>query len=157
MMAARSRNGVIGNGPDIPWRAKGEQLLFKAITYNQWLLMGRKTYESMGVLPDRRYAVVSRSGFDPGREDVRVFSSVDAALAALAAETDHVIISGGGQIYAEMIERVDTLHLSVIDIEVDGDVRFPELPPQLSQVFEQHFSSNIDYRYQIWQRRAPTA
>ncbi|HFP6079903.1 TPA: dihydrofolate reductase, partial [Escherichia coli] len=45
LMVAISKNGVIGNGPDIPWSAKGEQLLFKAITYNQWLLVGRKTFE----------------------------------------------------------------------------------------------------------------
>ncbi|EQB6762499.1 dihydrofolate reductase, partial [Escherichia coli] len=50
LMVAISKNGVIGNGPDIPWSAKGEQLLFKAITYNQWLLVGRKTFESMGAL-----------------------------------------------------------------------------------------------------------
>ncbi|MGQ9093919.1 dihydrofolate reductase, partial [Klebsiella pneumoniae] len=59
LMAAISKNGVIGNGPDIPWSAKGEQLLFKAITYNQWLLVGRKTFESMGALPNRKYAVVT--------------------------------------------------------------------------------------------------
>ncbi len=59
LMVAISKNGVIGNGPDIPWSAKGEQLLFKAITYNQWLLVGRKTFESMGALPNRKYAVVT--------------------------------------------------------------------------------------------------
>ncbi|EPK6470324.1 TPA: dihydrofolate reductase, partial [Escherichia coli] len=48
LMAAKAKNGVIGCGPDIPWSAKGEQLLFKALTYNQWLLVGRKTFESMG-------------------------------------------------------------------------------------------------------------
>ncbi|SGZ03588.1 Dihydrofolate reductase [Moritella viscosa] len=63
LMAAKSLNGIIGNGPDIPWRAKGEQLLFKAMTYNQWLLVGRKTFESMGSLPNRKYAVISRSDF----------------------------------------------------------------------------------------------
>ncbi|MBG1994551.1 dihydrofolate reductase [Klebsiella pneumoniae] len=66
LMVAISKNGVIGNGPDIPWSAKGEQLLFKAITYNQWLLVGRKTFESMGALPNRKYAVVTRSSFTSG-------------------------------------------------------------------------------------------
>ena len=49
LMAAKARNGVIGCGSDIPWNAKGEQLLLKAITYNQWLLVGRKTFEAMGL------------------------------------------------------------------------------------------------------------
>ncbi|MDZ7084297.1 dihydrofolate reductase, partial [Escherichia coli] len=52
LISAVSENGVIGSGPDIPWSVKGEQLLFKALTYNQWLLVGRKTFDSMGVLPN---------------------------------------------------------------------------------------------------------
>ncbi|MGS3881631.1 dihydrofolate reductase, partial [Escherichia coli] len=60
LMAAKAKNGVIGCGPDIPWSAKGEQLLFKALTYNQWLLVGRKTFESMGALPNRKYGTVAK-------------------------------------------------------------------------------------------------
>ena len=80
LMVAKSKNGIIGNGPDIPWSVKGEQLLFKAITYNQWLLVGRKTFESMGVLPNRKYAVVTRSEFTSSDENVIVFPSIEAAL-----------------------------------------------------------------------------
>jgi dihydrofolate reductase (trimethoprim resistance protein) len=151
-MAAVSKNGIIGNGPDIPWEAKGEQLLFKAITYNQWLVVGRKTFESMGKLPNRKYAVISRSGFSHADTDVLVFSSIEAALEKLATITDHVIISGGGEIYKKMINQIDTLHLSVIDIEAEGDITFPAIPTHLSPVFEQKFASNINYCYQIWQK-----
>ncbi|HBQ8570985.1 TPA: dihydrofolate reductase, partial [Klebsiella pneumoniae] len=80
LMAAKARNGVIGCGSDIPWNAKGEQLLFKAITYNQWLLVGRKTFEAMGALPNRKYAVVSRSGSVATNDDVVVFPSIEAAM-----------------------------------------------------------------------------
>ena len=59
LIAAVAENGVIGSGSNIPWQAKGEQLLFKAMTYNQWLLVGRKTFESMGKLPNRKHAVTS--------------------------------------------------------------------------------------------------
>ena len=156
LMAAVSKNGIIGNGPDIPWQAKGEQLLFKAMTYNQRLLVGRKTFESMGVLPNRRYAVVSRrdAGDIAGADDpaVEVFESIDTALAAMAEVTDHVMVAGGGEIYQHTIERADTLHLSQIDTQIEGDVSFPAIPPVFTKVFEQHFKSNIDYRYQIWQR-----
>ncbi|MDM6905102.1 dihydrofolate reductase, partial [Enterobacter hormaechei] len=117
LMAAISKNGVIGNGPDIPWSAKGEQLLFKAITYNQWLLVGRKTFESMGALPNRKYAVVTRSSFTSSDENVLVFPSIDEALNHLKTITDHVIVSGGGEIYKSLIDKVDTLHISTIDIE----------------------------------------
>jgi len=152
-MAAVSRNGVIGNGADIPWQAKGEQLLFKAMTYNQWLLVGRKTFESMGVLPNRNYAVVSRSGQCQGDDDrVKVFSSVESALAQLPQFTDHLFVAGGGEIYRQLIDRVDTVHRSIIDLEASGDVTFPALPADMKQVFEQRFESNVDYCYQIWSR-----
>lgn len=151
-MAAVSKNGVIGNGLDIPWVAKGEQLLFKAITYNQWLLVGRKTYESMGPLANRKYAVVSQSGFNSNNENVLVFSSIDAALKQLEKITDHVIVSGGGEIYKALIAKVDTLHISTIDIEPEGDVFFPEIPSYFKPVFKQNFESTINYSYQIWKK-----
>lgn len=152
LIAAKSINNVIGNGPDIPWSAKGEQLLFKAMTYNHWLLVGRKTFESMGILPNRNYAVVSRQGFEPENENIRVFSSIDEAMAFLSKTTDHVFVSGGGQIYQSMIDKSDTLHLSTINKEVEGDVSFPPIPSNFELVFEQAFESNINYKYQIWRR-----
>jgi len=152
-MAAVSRNGIIGNGPEIPWQAKGEQLLFKAMTYNQWLLVGRKTFESMGVLPNRNYAVISRSEqLSVGDDRVKVFTSVESALEQMPQFTDHLLVAGGGEIYRQLIDRVDTVHRSVIDLEASGDVTFPALPADLEQVFEQRFESNIGYCYQIWKK-----
>lgn len=152
MMVATARNGIIGNGAEIPWHAQGEQLLFKAMTFNQWILVGRKTFESMGVLPNRKYAVISRSGSVVKRENVLVFASIETALQCLEQITDHVIVSGGGQIYRSLISRVETLHLSIVDIEVEGDILFPDIPDSFRLVFEQAFASNLNYRYQIWQR-----
>nr|AQS26669.1 aminoglycoside adenyltransferase [Escherichia coli] len=152
-MVAISKNGVIGNGPDIPWSAKGEQLLFKAITYNQWLLVGRKTFESMGALPNRKYAVVTRSKcVHLTMRNVRDLSSIKDALTNLKKITDHVIVSGGGEIYKSLIDQVDTLHISTIDIEPEGDVYFREIPSNFRPVFTQDFASNINYSYQIWQK-----
>ena len=151
-MAAKSENGIIGNGPDIPWAVKGEQLLFKAITYNQWLLVGRKTFESMGVLPNRKYAVITRSGLESTNENVLGFSSIVQALNELSKLTDHLVISGGGEIYKSTIEMVDTIHLTTIHKNVQGDVRFPAIPNHFNLVFEQEFESNINYAYQIWQK-----
>ncbi|MCL1123845.1 trimethoprim-resistant dihydrofolate reductase DfrA [Shewanella surugensis] len=152
LMAAKSKQGIIGNGPDIPWRAKGEQLLFKAMTYNQWLLVGRKTFESMGALPNRQYAVVTRSDFTSTDENVFVFSSIEDALAQLDTMTNHVIVADGGELYASLITQVDTLHISIMDIEPDGDIFFPMIPDTFTLVFEQGFESNINYTYQIWQK-----
>lgn len=150
LMAAKSDNNVIGNNSEIPWKAEGEQLLFKAMTYNHWLLVGRKTFEAMGKLRDRKYAVVSNSLEEQRDKDVCFFKSVDAALNYLSDKTDLVVVSGGGQIYAETISRVDVIHLSVIHCNVKGNVFFPAIPEGFKMVFSQDFRSNIDYTYQIW-------
>lgn len=150
LISARSENNIIGNGPDIPWSAKGEQLLFNAFTYNQWLLVGRKTFESMGVLPDRKYAVVTRQGLLSVPDGVIVYPTIEDALEKLEGLTDHVFISGGGQIYDSLIDKVDTIHVSTVHIHADGDVIFPEIPASFKLVFEQFFESTINYTYQIW-------
>ena len=150
LMAAKSDNNVIGNNAEIPWKAEGEQFLFKAMTYNHWLLVGRKTFEAMGKLPNRKYAVVSGSLEERTSEDVCFFNSVDAALNYLSDKTDLVVVSGGGQIYAHMISKVDVIHLSIIHCKVEGNVFFPEIPEEFKMVFSQDFKSNIDYTYQIW-------
>lgn len=152
LIAAVSENGVIGSGPNIPWTTKGEQLLFKAITFNQWLLVGRKTFDSMGILPNRKYAVISRSKTEHSDENVIFLPSTETAQDYLRSTTNHVFVAGGGQIYNSLIPAVDTIHLSRIHREVSGDVYFPDIPSNFSKVFEQSFSSNIDYTYQIWQR-----
>lgn len=156
-MAAKSDNGVIGNGPKIPWRAKGEQTLFVAITYNQWLLVGRKTFESMGVLPNRKYAILTRSNDIQESKHIKVFSSINNALNTMSNITDHLIVAGGGQIYQHVIHQADTLHVSTVHCTVEGDVLFPEIPDTFSMVFSQAFQSNINYTYQIWRKNTPNA
>jgi len=152
LISAKSENSIIGNGPDIPWSAKGEQLLFKALTFNQWLLVGRKTFESMGTLTNRKFAVVTKHGFLSAPDGVLVFSSVEEALENLATITDHVFVSGGGQIYDQLIDSADTLHLTTVHIDAEGDIRFPEIPINFRLVYEQFFASNINYTYQIWNK-----
>ncbi len=152
LIAARSENNVIGSGPDIPWKVKGEQLLYKAMTYNHWILVGRKTYEAMGRLPDRKYAVVSRSMNAGDEEGIFVFRTVDEALEYLSNKTMDVFVSGGGQIFNELIGRADVVHLSTIHFRVEGDVFFPPLPAEFECVFSQKFESNIDYTYEIYKK-----
>ena len=152
LIAAKSENNIIGNDLDIPWQANGEQLLFKAITFNQWLLVGRKTFEKMGILPNRKYGVVSRSGFECDHPNVLVFSSIQSAMTELAKHTNHLVVSGGGEIYKNTIELADTIHISTIQQKVSGNIKFPEIPKYFRVVFEQDFESNINYKYQIWQK-----
>ena len=125
LVAAVARNGVVGDGPDIPWRVPGEQRLFKELTLGHTLLMGRTTYESIGrPLPGRTTIVLTRT---PGwsADGVLVAASVDEALALADTLPGAVMVAGGGEVYAALLPRADQLVLSEIDLEPHGDVFFP--------------------------------
>ena len=153
MIAARSENNVIGLDATIPWKVEGEKLLFRAMTYNHWLIVGRATFASIGLLPRRRYAVISSTLSQPSDNRFLVFSSVDEAIARLSEVSDHAFVAGGGQIYKSLIDVVDHIHLSTIHCQIGGNVFFPSIPESFRVVFEQDFSSNIDYTYQIWSKK----
>jgi len=153
IVVARSLNNVIGRDDEIPWRVKGEQKLFKEITMGGVLVMGRKTFESIGrPLPGRDTIIVSRN---PGysREGCTTATSLDSALAAARKTGKDVFIAGGGEIYRQALELVDGVHISTIGQEVDGDVFFPEFPVEgFRLVREKHYESNVDYTYQYFER-----
>jgi len=125
LVAAMAKNRVIGNGLDIPWKIKGEQLRFKALTTGKVMVMGRLTYRSIGrPLPNRTNIILTR---DPNftAEGCEVFSSLQDVLEAYQNEPE-IMIAGGGQLYADTIDSADTIYLTVIDKEIKGDVFFPE-------------------------------
>lgn len=127
LVAAVARNGVIGNGPDIPWRVPGEQRLFKELTLGHTLLMGRTTYESIGrPLPGRTTVVLTRDpGWSAGHADVLVAHDVASALAVAEPLPGDVMVAGGGQVYAALLPYADELVLSEIDLSPEGDAFFP--------------------------------
>lgn len=130
LVAAVARNRVIGAGGDLPWRLPVDMKRFKAVTIGKPMIMGRKTFDSIGrPLPGRRTIVVTRDR-NWSAEGVETAQSLDAAL-AMAAEgaPDEIVIAGGGEIYAQALPRADRLRLTWVDLEPDGDARFPEFDP----------------------------
>ncbi len=128
LIAAVARNGVIGRGGDLPWRIPADLKYFKATTMGKPMIMGRRTYDSIGkALPGRISIVVTRqSGFQAA--GVEVAGDLDRAVeiaAGLGAEEAMVI--GGGEIYAAALPRADRLYLTEVHIEAEGDVYFPPL------------------------------
>lgn len=124
-VVAVARNGVIGRDNKLPWRLKADLAHFRATTMGRPILMGRKTWESLGrPLPGRRNVVVTRNAgyVAPGAE---VFDGIDAALAAV--DGDQVCVIGGEQLYRQMRDRVDTLVVTEVQAEVPGDAFFPPL------------------------------
>jgi dihydrofolate reductase len=129
IIAAMSANRVIGRKGIIPWHIPEELQWFKAATMGHTLIMGRKTYESIGrPLHGRSTIVISR---DPGRSfpGCATVRSLDQAL-ALCTEQAKVFIAGGAQIYTLAMPLTDTIILSVLDQEVAGDTFFPPVPEQ---------------------------
>lgn len=122
-VVAVARNGVIGRGNGLPWRLKKDLAHFKATTLGHPILMGRKTWESLGrALPGRRNLVVTSAGAYRA-DGAEVFSSVDAALGAV--NTGKVFVIGGAEIFRQLLDRADALVLTEVHAEVAGDVHFP--------------------------------
>jgi dihydrofolate reductase len=129
LVAAVARNGVIGHGPDIPWRLPGEQALFKELTLGHILLMGRATYDSIGrPLPGRTTIVLTRSP-TWSADGVLVAHDLPAALAlADTLEGDshrQVMVAGGGQVYAAALAHADEQVITEVDLAPDGDAFYP--------------------------------
>ena len=130
IVAAGARNGVIGVDGGLPWHLPDDLRRFKELTLGHILVMGRKTYESIGhPLPGRATIVVTRNAsWDSGAAEVRVAGSVsDAMEAAAALDDDEVFVVGGAQVYAAALPLADRLELTWVDAEPEGDTTFPEL------------------------------
>jgi dihydrofolate reductase len=124
-IVAMAANRCIGRDNTLPWRLPADLKRFKQLTLGHTLVMGRRTYESIGrPLPGRTTVVVTRqAGYAP--EGVRVAHSVEQAL--VLAEGDEVFIAGGADLYQQTLGRVDRLYLTRIEREYAGDTFFPEV------------------------------
>jgi len=128
VVAAVARNGVIGRDGGLPWHLPEDLRRFKAMTMDHVLVMGRKTFESIGrALPGRTTIVVTRQPDWPAPEGVLVAPSVEAALQQAAALDDDGLVVGGAEIYRQALDRADVLELTEVDAEPEGDVHFPEV------------------------------
>ncbi len=154
LIAARSENNVIGSGPDIPWHVKGEQRIFREITLGNTLVMGRKTFESIGrALPDRDTVIITRqSNF--AVPDCHIAANLHQALEIAVDLRGDVYIAGGGNVYQQTIDLADGIHLTTIHTLADGDVLFPEFElNQFELVTSRRYESNIDYTHEYYRRK----
>jgi dihydrofolate reductase len=136
LVAAIAENGVIGRGNTLPWRLKSDMQHFRALTMGKPVVMGRKTFLSIGrPLTGRTTIVVSRDAnfAAPG---VVVAPGIDAALAvargdALRRNKDAIVIAGGADIYEQALPQATQLAITHVHKKVDGDARFPAIDPKL--------------------------
>lgn len=129
-IAAVSKNRVIGSNGDLPWKISEDLKYFKARTLNKSIIMGRKTFDSLGKpLPERRNIVVTRDK-EWARPGVTVFHNVLEAIRDCQKQNhdfgDEIMIVGGAEIYKQTLFLAQRLYLTLIDIEVEGDAHYPE-------------------------------
>lgn len=125
IIVAVAQNGIIGGDNTLLWHISEDLKHFKAITTGHPVVMGRKTYESLGrPLPNRRNVVITRQdGFEaPGCD---VVNSLDAAFALFGSD-EEIFVIGGGEIYAQALEVADKFYLTVVHKDYEGDTSFPE-------------------------------
>ena len=131
-IAAVARNRVIGADNDIPWRIPADWARFKRLTMGQVLIMGRKTWASIGrALPGRTTFVVTRDKMWRS-EGVYAVPFLDEAFdQAAARDPETIFVAGGGEIYRAAWDRLTGLEITEVDAEPEGDVIFPEIDPQV--------------------------
>lgn len=155
LIAAMAKNRVIGDKGEIPWKIPGEQKLFKKFTMGHAVIMGRKTYESIGQpLSGRTNIVVTRQK-SYRAEGCQVAHDLSSALKCCPDDEGEAFICGGGQLYHEAIPIADRIYLTVIPREIPGDTYFPNI---LATEFRVRHSESIKakgiepYNFFIYER-----
>ncbi|GAA6203944.1 type 3 dihydrofolate reductase [Thalassotalea sp. SU-HH00458] len=125
MIVAHANNRIIGKDNDMPWHLPADLAYFKKTTLGKPVVMGRKTYESIGrPLPGRQNIVISRDK-NYQAEGVTTVTSVEQALQQ-AGDVEEVMVIGGGAIYQHCLPAADRLYITHINAEIEGDTQFPE-------------------------------
>lgn len=132
IIVAIANNQVIGVNNTLPWHLPEDLKRFRALTTGHHIIMGRKTYESLGrLLPERTTVIVTRNK-DYQLEGALIAHSLETAL-ALCKNDDEVFLIGGAELYQDGLKLADKLYLTKVDLSVDGDAFFPEFDLNLWQ------------------------
>jgi dihydrofolate reductase len=144
IIVAMSKNRVIGNNNELIWKLSSDLKRFKELTTGHPVVMGRKTYESIGrPLPNRRNIIITRNS-EYEVEGCEVVSSLEEAL--LLTNNDCFII-GGGEIYKQSLELADKIYLTLVHKDFEGDTQFPELSKEWAIIDNKDFEADQKNEY----------
>jgi len=156
LVAAIAKNNVLGKDNKLIWHLPADLKMFKNLTSGNTILMGRKTFDSIGkALPNRENVVITRD-VNFKQQGCLVYNSIESALESLKL-SDKIFIVGGAQIYNECLSIADKLYITHLDLEVEGDVFFPKIDSnvwRLTQNTEGLIDEKnlIPYRFSIYER-----
>jgi dihydrofolate reductase len=160
LIAAVAANGVIGRDGALPWHLPEDLKRFKALTMGHHIIMGRKTYESIGrLLPGRTSVIVTRNR-DLKVTGAIVATSIEEAIARCAGD-DEVFVIGGAQIYQAALPLADRMYLTLVQVPFEGDTRFPawdaaEWEPISREALSPVPSTGAPVELRVYQRRRAT-
>lgn len=159
IIVAIDKNNVIGSGNKMLWHLPADLKHFKELTTNHHVLMGRKTFESIGkVLPNRTNIILSSSIIN-NKDNLYVFNNdIEALKFAYNNGETELFIIGGGEIYKYFINSVDKLYITEVDTEVQGDVYFPKIDYSKWELIErQSFKADekncFNYSFSVFERK----
>jgi dihydrofolate reductase len=127
LIVAMTRSGVIGRASGLPWKLSSDLKRFKSLTMGHHLIMGRKTYESLGrILPGRTTVIITRQPQYPHPPEALIAVNLDEALTMAAGDREPFVI-GGGEIFELALPRAARLYITWVEADVSGDTYFPTL------------------------------
>ena len=148
IVALAKKNRVIGKNNKLPWYIPEDLKHFKDVTNGHPVIMGRKTYESIGrPLPNRTNIVVTRNKNYKAPGCLIASSLTNSIKLAKQKDKDEIFIIGGGQIFEEVIMIADKLYLTLVEGDFDGDVYFPEYQSLFTKVISQSKHQSHGYKY----------
>ena len=155
LVAAMAENRVIGRDGAIPWHLPADLARFRELTTGHPIIMGRKTYGSIGrPLPGRTNIILSRApGYVPPGCLVAEGLGDALGLASGAPGPDEVFVCGGAQIYREALPLAQRICLTLVHLQVEGDAIFPEVPPEFVEVSREELSGDPACTFLVYERR----
>lgn len=146
LVVAVAENGVIGKDNTLIWHLPADLKWFKEATVDHPIVMGRKTFDSIGrPLPKRRNVVITRDA-SFAREGVETASSPEAAL-ALCANEERISVVGGGEIYRMFMNVATELYYTQVHAAFEGDTHFPEIGPEWEKEFEEYHGTDEKHKF----------
>lgn len=154
IIAAIGKNRELGRDNKLLWSLKGDLKFFKEKTTNHTIIMGRKTFESLGrLLPNRKHVVISSSNNFP--EEVDVYNNIESLLSHYKDTSEELFIIGGVKIYSEFIDYATKMYLTLVDGEFDADVYFPMFDENdwTKTVLSENEENGLKYKHVLYEKK----
>lgn len=154
IIAAIGKNRELGRDNKLLWSLKGDLKFFKEKTTNHTIIMGRKTFESLGrLLPNRKHVVISSSNNFP--KEVDVYNNIESLLSHYKDTSEELFIIGGVKIYSEFIDYATKMYLTLVDGEFDADVYFPMFDESvwIKTVLSENEENGLKYKHVLYEKK----